>query len=615
MATKDQEATVSKCVKEFDECRKHHDNFTSKVEKRYNAYEGILEARSTAAQWTSKLHPPYLLHIVETHVANMIDDRVRFRVRPNPRMANPMEIETLQAGGRALEILLRYQLELDNFNEKQRPYALQNSIAGLTVGKTYWRNEEGTKKRLRNETVPVMGPLGPIGSYDHKYISEEAHVKHDEPTFEVVNVLDFFWHEAAVSLERSPYVFHRVWMTFDELKNLEEAGVYKNVDDLKESRPQTGDRSEYGKDLFPNEDRTKDMIEVLECWYADGSVCTVANRKVLLRENKNPFWHGQYPFVVCSTTPRLFRIPGVSIVERLADLQEMLWTIQNQRIDNVQLLNNVITLFRSDVDDPDAYEYAPGEKWLVEDPSQVSQLKIDSTPAQISMPAEAMLKGDMQNVTGGLPFASGTDSGSIDQETATGVSIITSLAQKLLAAQKQQITYSYQHLGQLWVELNQQYVREPRLAQIIGEDGAATFEQIDPELIQGGYVFGIEATTESLMRQERRAEAQAKLQMFAEIAPMAVQMGIPLNGKAFVDDWLRAYDIDDTERYYSAQPQPGMQAAPGQPGQGAPPGQEGPGGVTGPSAYDASSPSNQMSNSPEVFMQRAQAAGGSGQNI
>ena len=35
---------------------------------------------------------------------------------------------------------------------------------------------------------------------------------------------------------------------------------------------------------------------------------------------------------------------------------------------------NLITLIRSDVDDPDAFEFYPGAQWIVEDPGQVTQL-------------------------------------------------------------------------------------------------------------------------------------------------------------------------------------------------------------------------------------------------
>ena len=86
----------------------------------------------------------------------------------------------------------------------------------------------------------------------------------------------------------------------------------------------------------------------------------------------------------------------------------------------------MITLIRSDVDDPDAFEFYPGAQWIVEDPGQVDQLPIDPTAAQITLEAEALIKGDLQNMHGRA--ADGRRRrvvAGIDQETATGMSIIT----------------------------------------------------------------------------------------------------------------------------------------------------------------------------------------------
>jgi predicted lipid-binding transport protein (Tim44 family) len=85
-----------------------------------------------------------------------------------------------------------------------------------------------------------------------------------------------------------------------------------------------------------------------------------------------------------------------------------------------------------------------------------------------------------------------------------------------------------------------------------------------------------------------------------------------LNLRAFAEDWLDAYDKQDKERYFSAQPQPQLQQQPSQQAVG---GQASPGGVTAPQASQAdTSPSHQASLSPETFLQRAGAATGGAVN-
>jgi hypothetical protein len=185
---------------------------------------------------------------------------------------------------------------------------------------------------------------------------------------------------------------------------------------------------------------------------------------------------------------------------------------------------------------------------------------------------------------------------------------------------KQQFKWAEKQVGEQWLQLNQQFITEDRLVQIVGPDGAHAFEQISPLALQGDYFLSMEAMDQSLIKQENLAQAQARLQVAGNMAQFFA--GLPtqpnLNLKAFMDDYLQSADIQDTERYYSTkQPQPqGQQLPPGQPQQGgqAQPGQA-PNGVTAPQASDANSPSNAFSQSPVVAQQRLGAMAGGPNNV
>jgi hypothetical protein len=391
---------------------------------------------------------------------------------------------------------------------------------------------------------------------------------------------------------------------------MEKIGVYKDVDELKESKDFGATLSEREEALFAH-NRTKDLIEVLEYWNRDEGMATVGNRKVALSDLKpNPFWHAEYPFVVASTAPDLFQIPGISDVEIVEELQEMLWTVMNQRLDNLMLINNAIVLLRSDIDDPDAFEFAPGERWLVDDPQQVVMWTPNTMPAEVSINAENLIKGDLQNITGGMPFVSGADTQSVDQKTATGISIVTTLAQRRLAAKKQNMSYAFDRMASQWVELMQQFVREPRIASVVGPEASPDFIVVNPEDIQGRFQVEVDVTTDALMKQERRAESQALVQLAAQIAPTMMAVQQPLNMRAFIEDWLQTFDVLDPERYFSSQPQPGLQQGP--PGIASQPQQNGQAqGVTSPLATaPAISPSNANTMAPTAFQQRAAAMAG-----
>lgn len=615
MATSDE--AVSRVVKDFEGCQTHHTRFTHDVEKRYKAFRGKFERRSEAASWTNKYHPPYLMHIVETSIAAKIEERTKFKVWPLPRLiSSPDEAETLKQGAEAHEILLGWQMLCDRFHEKQRPFVLQEAITGLSVAKVYWRTDERDRKRRRERQESVAGSDGmPLGLVTSQYTAEERSRIYDGPTFEVRDVRDWFWPESAISLDKAPYVIDRCWYTFDELKALEALGIYENVDQLKESNDFSDEQANREMDMR-GIDRTKGLIEVLEHW-TETHVTTVGNRKVKLRSRKNPFWHGRKPFVTFASQPDLFSIPGISQVEKVDHLQEMMWNLQCQTLDNLQLINNQVTLIRSDSDDPDQFKFEPGARWLVDDPGQVVPYAPNPLPAQVAQEMMGLIKGDMQNLSGGYPFVSGTDSQSFDQKTATGAAIVTNVAQKSLVLQKAQLSYALERAGQLMVELNQQFVTEPVLAQVVGVDDELETKTITPLLLQGDFLFRIDAAGESVMRQERRAEAQAMLQMALSAAPVfaaAAQQGMatPLNLNAFMDDFLESYDVVDRHRYYSSAPAAPMPASPGQ---GAPTEQAAgaPDGVTAPQSISPDvSPSNQVSMAPTRMMQRLQAVGNGG---
>lgn len=604
---------VARVLKGFYQDLETHNRFSIQTDRNYRAYRGVLERRAQSASWNNQQHPAYILQVIETMIASSLDPNPRWNVRARPKMGPPEQIQAEIDGAKAMSILLNEQLDIDQFATKQRPFVMQGFIAGLTVAKQYWRFSEGPRKGLGINQVTVPG-----SDYTVPQIGPQTGVEilHDNPTTEIIDVRDFIWHEAATSLDRAMRVTHRVWYSMDELLQLQAAGVYENVDQLSDTQDFSEElsRRERAGDFF-YQNRAKNQVEVLEQWFYDKGeiwVISVGNRKVCLtpggKAKPNPFWHGKYPFVVASSMPDLFRVNGISEVEVIRDLQEMLWTLMNQRLDNTQMLNNAIALIRSDVDDPDAYEWAPGARWLVDDINQVELLKIDPITSELSLQAESGIKSDLQNISGGMPLISGSDQ-QMDSNTATAASIFTSLAQRRLAAKKQNFTYAYSEIGNQWIALNQQFIREPKALAIVGPDGAPFVKQVSPLQIQGRLHIENQLMDESMMRQERRAEAQAKLQVAVSAALPFAQSGTPLNLQAFMDDYLEAFGEGDTTKYYTAKnPLPNMQ----QP-QTSGAGQQ-TGGATAPQAIDANSPSHAFSQSPVAATQQMAALAGGPNN-
>lgn len=590
----DQESILAYCLRGFHEDEKGHDIWCYKVERNYRAWRAILERRSDAMGWTNKQRPALVYQAIDTLLAGLLDPSPAWKLKARPRMVSMSEtpnIQQLKDGVRANELLLNDELLVDGYGEKQVVFLLQNLITGLSVEKNYWKTTSGPGVSTKITSEPIYAPnSGKIIAFQPKVTQgkEGTETYFDGPTSLPIDVRDFVWHQAATSMDTAIRVTHRVWKDFGQLKELERQGVYKNVDQLIETQDQSKERlANREQDLF-SVDRTKDKIEVLECWIDHGRrVVSIGNRKVVLRDTGNPFrfehLQNRYPFVVCSTTPDLFRIPGVGEVELIHEIQEILWTLLNQRLDNLQLINNAIVLMRDDIDDPDSFDFYPGARNLVSDPTQVQMWTPEMPIADLSLNAEGVARNDLLNIVGASQMASGNlDTG----DTATQANLVMSLAQRRLAMKKQLTKWAARRTGEHWLSLNQQMITHDRYVPIVGKDGELAMETVSPLIIQGRYQIDVEQMDESLLRQERRGESQALLQVAVQATPAFAASGQPLNLKAFMDNLLDAYDIPDKDAFYAAAPQPQAAQMPGAP----PPGQQGPigpaNGVTAPQASD-----------------------------
>jgi hypothetical protein len=600
----------------IDSAEQFSQSYNDKIERRYRSYRGIAEKqRAEVDAWRSNLTTPYILQTVEGMLATMLDPNPAWKVTPRPQPFESLEVILARmGGGKVASNALQWAMDNDDFPLKQRPFMQQDLIAGKTIAKTGWKTRKTKRMVLTPVEAQIIDEYGTvIDSFPSTSEEEQDVTTFDGPCMIVRDVRDWFRPESATTVDDAAWIIDRSWETYDDLMAKQRAGLYKGVEQLKESRD-IATQTEYTEReyMLRNQNRRKGLIEVLEYW-TDERVVTIGNRMVVLQDIPNPYNHGRKPFVVCSAMPDAFQMDGISTVEALAQLQSMLWTIQNQGLDALRMNGNPITLIRSDVDDPDAFEPFPGAQWFVEDPGQVTQLPLDPNVGNITIQREQLIKGDLQNIMGGLPMAGGVSGGSIDQETATGMSIITSIAQKIIQARKQHYTWAYEQIGEHFLQLMGQMMRKDRAISVMGKGGERQLLVISPLDLQGDFDVKISVMDDSLMRQERRAEEQAKLQTAANVSQI-----IPLNMKAFMEDFLESYGVTATEKYFAATPgTAGAQGAPpAQPPQGGAATAPAPGapaptsGVPGNPAGMTAPPGGGLSMSPDNFVKSQMAQTG-----
>ena len=638
-----------KALKEVQDCiaeaTRWHKTFATKVERRYSAWRGLLPEQNSRT-WRSNIHQPLLINVVEGMLSSMEEAEPRWVVSPFALPGMQLQdIVDLSDNAEISAHLLDYQMRLDRFATKQSPFMQQDLIAGFSPAKVHWLKKEKPRRYLDEQPEMVYDDAG--GTVDiamqlDEY--EKVDTVRDDPTFEPRDVRDWLLPESATSVEAAPWIIDRTFVTYETLEHMQALGIYKNVEYVKETRVDKDARdsavnrsymetTRQEADIVADRemrlravDRTRGLCEIVELW-TDMRVVTVANRTVVMRDEPNPLLPGYKPFVVCSAIPDMFQIPGISVVEGLAQMQEMVWTLQNLRLDTTRMAANLITMIRADRETGDDLVWEPNAQWFVTDPNQVKTLDIDPQIATITLQAESLLKGDIQNVMGGLPYTGGAQSQTVDQKTATGISIITNIAQAILARRKQMYLRCFAEVGRLFLALDQRLIRDTRLVEILGPGPQRRFIEVNWRQLQGYFNVEVEIIGDSLMRQERRAESGALVTQAVQSAGVMAQLGQPLNLKRFWEKHLDAYDVHDKETFFAPpqqsalqQPQPPQQG----PGTTTPAdtlqqdmtGQLDTGGITNESlAAGPTSPSSPVSMSPSAPAQRALAATGAGQSV
>jgi hypothetical protein len=597
-----------------------HDLKNERILRQQQAYEGILTRDKAAADWESQLHPPLINHSIETAMTMLLDSDVKFKITPQPKEYKGNAWQDAVRGAEAHEVLFRRQMGVDGdrFNEFMRPFVLQAAINRVSVAKTHWRNEQREVEFLTTkQLLPFLGSMSPVRMKESKKVT----TLFDGPVTETVDLRDFYWPEAAVSLDAARYCAHAVWMTGGDIKKHAKDGIYDQAAvDMLVQESETGDKSQYpdGNEIEMDRERRgrkNGLWEVLEIYDRETRMLhVIGGRRVLLLQRPWPFWHQQYPFVSMSLAPFPFSIQGLSLVEKLAPMQDAYWDLLNQTFDNNKLINNAIIIMASDYDDPDSFEYAPGAVNTADRPDQVVMWQPQYQIAQVAQPLMEALKSDLQNLAMGQPL-SVPMSGRV---TATEIATLSQIAQNAAQKMKDQINFALQRIGYQRMRLNQQFIRDTQHFIKRGPDGDPVPYSIPPHVYQGDYAYELAPSSESAIRAERRSEAQSLVTWATQAAPTWAMAGTPLNLRAFSDKLLEAFDQDNPDEFYSAKPQQPPQLPGGggqasgapQPPEGAGPGGQ-PVGVTGPNSINpAVSPSAQNSLAPGVALARALASQG-----
>lgn len=517
MAKTENSKTLALIESRFLKAEKARDDHVKRWQVYYDLYRSRPKPQDEATR--SNLFIPEIYTTIETITPRLIANFLNANkplVTFLPR--KPEDIENADSA----DMLLHYQFERMNLPVKLVTFYKQALLTGTSVAKIYWRYE--TKIEENGDTKIV----------------------YDGPAFDVLNLKEFYIDPNATSLEDAKYCIHKTTVTKEHLETMEKKGIYKNIEKLQEkNEDKERDIGGVKSDNVYDENNEED-IELWEYW-EDDRVVTIADRRIILRDIKNPFAHGKKPFIYIVFVPVPFEFYGIGAVEPLEYLQSALNTIWNQRMDNVNLvINRMWLLQRGAMDDVNQLVSAPGNIIEVNDINGLQPLPTPDVTGS-SYKEEDKIRFNMANTSGVSDYVKGNDDYG-KQVTAFEVRVKAEQSNgrfdvnfRLMAEMGLKKTAKMCH------QLNQQFINEETIVRVVGKNGVE-FKKLQPWQIQGEYDVECNIDPMEITKQENRQQA---LELRNQFRGDPTVNPIAMNRKV-----LEAYDWDPDE--FLQEPPPPM---------------------------------------------------------
>jgi hypothetical protein len=536
---------LSHALKCIEAAEKVHQSIALEWKRAYEVYLGKPQdkklARARRSEWRSALYVKHAFQQVETLLPEFLVEDPNFEVVPRERSD--------QAQAAVVQKLLDYQLDRDRYAEKRMAAVKKAIIFGACPIKVTWGFEQ-RRMKVRNP-MPAEERLSRLmaGEEVPSVIEQDVTLR-DDPTMIVVDPFDFMWDPAATCIEDATYVLHRSWLTDEQLKAKEQAGLYTGVSKHLEDKSGSSAFGAMKRLLGEREEeaqaRRQDRHEVIEKWTRD-RLTVIVDRKVIVRDEPNPYWHGKIPFVMAVTQPDVDKMVGLSEVWSIEALQDAIWTIQNAQLDALKLtLDPVLAIAAND---PRLKElvFQPGARAIMDNPQAIKPIDIGQANAYASGGEADRLRGYMEMVTG----INASVAGSSNEGTATEAAMNLRQGKSRIGLKVASVDRAFAKAAEMFIQLDQQFVDADRVVRIVGED--AVWQNVSPADIAGAFDVKPRNSSERNLKELAREQSLNLLNTFAQFAGLGVNIW-PLLEKA-----AEAHDIDPA----SLRPDPTL--APSQP--------------------------------------------------
>lgn len=495
-------------VSRYTTARNWREPLKQKWDDFYDLYRGVLDS-TTKSIWQANIFVPYAFSTIETIVPRLVAGRPQIDVMPRE------EGDTDYA--RVQNYLVDYQWDQCDMDRLLPDIVRQMLIYGTSVVKVYWDKKVETVE----EEIEIDPDFPELGS---QKVEVEKTTK-NQPVVEMVDLYDFFWDPKGFDIDSCGWVAHRTYRSYDYLIKMQKQGLYKNVNLLEKdkTRPFKGETDKITRTTAlgttdpqsVSGDSDKEAnIELIEYW-EDNRVVTIANRTVVIRDDKNPFAHGKKPFVrfVDQSVPKEFC--GIGELEPIETLQKELNDMRNQRMDNASLILNRMWLVQNgaNVDEDELVSDVGGV--IHTDKIEGVQALYPPEIPNSSYREETLIKADIQQTTGITDYTKGVASDALANETATGISMMQEAGNARIKLKMMNIEMGIREIGELFISLNKQFIDEETVIRILGE-GSPQWLLVKPSEIKDNFDLMVESAPR-LLENDAIAKRQALelFQMFA----------------------------------------------------------------------------------------------------
>lgn len=419
-------------------------------------------------EWGAQLHIPLSYSTIERLVPKAIAQM--------PRLLYSARDEQWRKNVETVRLLIDRQQANISIDLPLQAVMRSGGIYGLGAGKTYWRTEVKSRRRMEQHRI--------LSSTRHVLGPSKLETTFDDPMFEDIDIFDLMWDPAGSDVRSCAWMVHRRWMSTEEVLQRVQSGAWatdsaKKLDSEEKIRSLGADQRRYGEvwagrmqatgfDAFNLNRQGEHPHELLE-WHDGERVWSVLDRQVLVQDGENPC--GDMPFQIYRPTPVNKELVGIGWLEPLEHLQRELDTLRSQRRDAATIALNAGYAFDEAAVDPEDLVFSPGMAIPVSNANPkeaLFPLPVNEVPGS-SYQEEQAIRADMASASGESDTMEAPVGAS---STATEAQLVqASLSRRIELCSRRFETEVVRPIAVNFLYLDQRMITENRAALRVPQEG------------------------------------------------------------------------------------------------------------------------------------------------